>query len=116
MQIYQLKVEIKPYKPDEFIKSMNSFLPKIRKQKGCLNFNFYQDSEKENAYIVVGEWKSRQTMEKHFKTEEFVLLIGSAKILGETFEMKITEVSKTGCFELAKEQIESQRQKSPVAD
>ena len=105
MFIYQLKIEIKQYKPDEFVNSMRSFLPKICHQKGCLDFSMYQDSEKENTYIVVGEWKTRQAMEKHFKTREFELLIGAARVLGETFVMNIAEVSKTGGFQLAREQI-----------
>ena len=76
MLIYQLKIEIKPYKPDEFVNSMHSFLPKICKQKGCLDFSVYQDSYKENTYIVVGEWKTQQAMEKHFQSKEFELLRG----------------------------------------
>jgi hypothetical protein len=36
------------------------------------------------------------------------VLIGAARILGETFEMNIAEVLKTGGFKLAKEQIASQ--------
>ena len=108
MLTYQIKIKIKPYKPDEFVKSMRSFLPKICRHKGCLDFSLYQESEKENTYIVIGEWKTRQVMEKHFKTKEFELLIGAARVLGETFSMNIAEVSKTGGFELAREQIASQ--------
>jgi len=114
MLIYQLKIEVKQYKTDEFVSSMRSVLPKICKQKDCLDFNVHQDFEKENIYIVMGEWKTRQAMEKHFQTKEFELLIGAARVLGETFAMNIAEVSKTGGFELAREQIASQRQKSPV--
>ena len=116
MRIYQLKIEIKPYKPDEFVNSMRLLSPKICKQKGCLDFSVYQDSEKENTYIVVGEWQTRQAMEKHFQTQEFELLIGAATVLGKTFAMNIAEVSKTGGFELARKQIASQQRKSPVAD
>ena len=116
MLIYQLKIEIKPYKPDEFVNSMRSFLPKICKQKGCLDFSVCRDSEKENTYIVVGEWKTRQAMEKHFQTKEFELLIGAARVLGETFEMNIAEVSKTGGFELAREQIALQQRRGAAAD
>ncbi len=108
MLIYQLKIEIKPYKQDEFINSMRSFSRRICKQKGCLDFNVYQDSDKENTYILVGEWKTRQAMEKHFQTQEFELLIGAAKVLGETFKMNISEVSKTGGFEFARKQIATQ--------
>ena len=115
MLFYQIKVDIKPYKTDEFIKSMRSFSRRIRKEKGCLGYSVYRDSEKENTYSLVGEWKTRQAMEKHFRTHDFEVLIGAARVLGETFEMNLAEVSKTGGFELAREQIAS-KQKSLVAD
>jgi len=107
MLCYQLKIQIKPYKPDEFVSSMRSYLRSIRKEQGCLDFSMYRDSEKKNTYIVVGEWKTRQAMEKHFKTREFELMIGAAKVLGEAFEMNIAEVSKSGGIELARKQIAS---------
>ena len=105
MLTYQIKVEIKPYKPDEFVKSMRSLLSKIRKEKGCIGFNLYRDSDRDNSYIVVGEWKTHQAMEKHFKTQDFEVLIGATRVLCETFAMNIAEVLKTGGFELAREQI-----------
>ena len=116
MLTYQIKIALKPYKQDEFVKSIGSLSPTIRKGKGCIGFNFYGDSEKENTFIMVGEWKTRQTMEKHFQTKEFELSIGAARVLGETFEMKIAEVSKTGGFELAREQIAPQQRKRVVLD
>ena len=107
MLIYQLKIEIKPYKADEFVKSMCSFSHRIRKEKGCLGYSVYRDHENENTYSLVGEWKTLQALEKHFKTHDFEVLIGAARVLGETFKMNIAEVSKTGGFELAREQIAS---------
>ena len=105
---YQIKIVIKPYKTDEFIKSTRSFARKIRKEKGCLGYSVYRDSEKENTFSVVGKWRTRPAMEKHFKTQNFEVLIGAARVLGETFEMNIAEVLKTGDFQLAREQIASQ--------
>jgi quinol monooxygenase YgiN len=105
---YQIKIDIKQYKTDEFVESMLSFTRKILKEKGCLGYSVYRDSEKENTYSVVGEWKTRQAMEKHFKTQDFEVLIGAARVLGETFEMNLAEVLETGGFELAKKQMASQ--------
>jgi quinol monooxygenase YgiN len=87
---------------------MHDLSPKIRKQKGCLGYTVYRDSEKENTYSVIGEWKTRQAMDKHFHSPEFEVLIGAARVLGETFAMNIAEVSKKGGFELVREQIVSQ--------
>ena len=109
MLIYQLRIEIKPYKPDEFINSLRSFSRRICKQKGCLDFNVYHDSDKEKTYLVASECRNRQAMEKHFHTKEFELLIGAARVLGKTFKKNIAEVSKTGGFELAREQVVSRQ-------
>jgi quinol monooxygenase YgiN len=108
VHIYQIKIEVRQYKTDEFVKSMRSFSRRIRKEKGCLGYDVYRDFEKENTYILVGEWKTRQAMEKHFRTHDFEVLIGAARVLGETFKMNIAEVSKTGGFELARDQTKPQ--------
>ena len=92
MLLYQVKIVIKEYKTDEFVKYIHSFSRKIRKEKGCLGYSVYRDSEKENTYIVLGEWKTLHAMEAHFKTLDFEVLIGAAKVLGETFEMNIGEI------------------------
>ena len=107
MLFYQIKVVIKQYKTDEFVKSMRSFSRKIRKEKGCLGFSVYRDSEKENTFSVIGEWQTRNAMEKHFRTQDFEVLIGAARVLCETCEMNIGEVLKTGGFKLAREQMDN---------
>jgi quinol monooxygenase YgiN len=114
--LYQIKIVVKPYKTDEFVKSMRSFSRRIRKEKDCLGYSVYGDFEKENTYSVVGEWKTRQAMATHFKTLNFEALIGAARVLGETFEMNIAEILETGGFKLAREQIASQQRGSAVAD
>jgi quinol monooxygenase YgiN len=88
---------------------MHSLSRSIHKEEGCLDCCVYRDSDKESTYSMVGERKTRQAMEKHFQTQNFEVLIGAARVLGETFAMNIAEVSKTGGFELAKKQIASQR-------
>ena len=108
MLIYHLKIGVKQYKTDEFVKSMCSLSRRIRKEKGCLGFSVYRDHENENTYSLVGEWKTRRAMEKHFKTQDFEVLIGATRVLCETFAMNIAEVSKTGGFELAREHIASE--------
>jgi quinol monooxygenase YgiN len=70
---------IKPYKTDEFDTTMRSFSRKILKEKGCLGYSVYRDTEKENTYSVVGEWKTRQAMEKHFRAHDFKNLIGATR-------------------------------------
>jgi quinol monooxygenase YgiN len=109
MAIYQMKIEIKPYKSDEFNSNLRSLLPRIRQQAGCLNFGVYRDSEKRDVYYLVGEWKTRNNMDKHFGTNDFRILIGSARVLGKTFSFDIAEKTRRGSYELAKEKIDSHK-------
>jgi quinol monooxygenase YgiN len=99
--LYQIKIAIKQYKTDEFVESMRSFSRKIGKEKGCLGCSVYRDSEKENTYSLIGEWKTRPAMEKHFKTQDFEVMIGAARVLGATFDMMMAEVLESGGFELS---------------
>jgi len=105
MIIYQMKIKTKPYKSDEFRSNMRSLLPNIRKQMGCLGFSLNRDSEMDNTCSLIGEWQTRKAMEKHFGTHDFQVLIGAARVLGETFTFTIAEVLKTGGFELVREKI-----------
>ena len=116
MYTHQIKIDVRQYKTDEFVNSMSSFSHKIRKMKGCLGYDVYRDFEKENTFILVGEWKTRQAMEKHFRTLDFEVLIGAARVLGETFTMKVAEVSKTGGYEWTRELIMSGQRKSTKGD
>jgi len=106
--LYEIKIVVKQYKNDEFVEFMRTLSHNISKQKGCLAYSVYRESVNENTYSVMGKWRTRQAMDKHFKTQDFEVLIGAAKVLGETSEMNIAEVLQTGDLKLASKQIASQ--------
>jgi quinol monooxygenase YgiN len=101
MPLYQIKIIVKKYKIDEFVDSLRSLLSGFRKEKGCVDCCVYQDLDEEHAYCVVAEWETHEAMQKHFLTQKFEVLIGAAKVLGETFEMIMTEVLESRGFELS---------------
>ena len=105
MAFYQLRVVVAENKFDEFIESLFSLSSGIRKEQGCLAFSLYGDLEKKDAYSVIEEWKTRQAMEKHFKQKFFPVLIGAFSVLGEDFEMNISETLEKGSYQLAKMKI-----------
>ena len=105
MAFYKLRIVVAENKFDEFIDSLFSLSCGIRKEKGCLDFSLYRDLEKKDVYSVIGEWKTRQAMEKHFKQKFFPVLIGAAKVLSKDFEMNISETLEKGSYQLAKKKI-----------
>ena len=103
MFLYQLKLVVAEKKLDEFVDSLSFLSSAIRKEQGCLDFSLCRDLEKKNAYRVLGEWKTPQAMEAHFKRDNFAVLIGAAKVLGEDFEMSIDETLGKGGYPFAEE-------------
>ncbi|NIP24428.1 MAG: hypothetical protein GWN81_08490 [Phycisphaerae bacterium] len=105
MALYQLRIVVAENKFDEFIESLFSLSSGIRKEQGCLDFSLYKNLEKKDVYRVIGEWKTRQAMEKHFKQKFFPVLIGAVSVLGKDFEMNISETLEKGSYQLAKKKI-----------
>ena len=101
MPLYQIKIVIQEYKTDEFVDSMHSLVSGFRKEIGCLDYRVYQDLDEEQAFCIVAEWQTHETMQQHFLAQNFVVLIGAARVLGETFEMMMAEVLESGNFELS---------------
>lgn len=107
MHCCMIKISAKQYKISEYLESIHSLIPKVREQKDCISFTLYHDSKKENAYCILVEWKTRQAMERYFHSTEFGVLIGASRVLCEDFVMNIYEISKSGGFELTREQTRS---------
>ena len=105
MFFYQLKLVVAKNKLEEFVDSLGFLSSGIREEEGCLDFSFYKDLEKKDTYRVLGEWKTRQVMEAHFKREKFSVLIGAARVLGEDFKLSISENLEKGGYPFAQEKV-----------
>jgi quinol monooxygenase YgiN len=114
MFFYQIKVVIRENKVDEFVESLRPLSSGFQKKIGCVDFSLYRHTEMKNTFSVIGEWKTRQAMEKHFKDKKFEVLIGAARVLGDTFEINTGETSEKGGFQLAREKIALQPKESPM--
>jgi quinol monooxygenase YgiN len=101
MPLYQIKIVIQEYKIDEFVDNLRTLLSGFRKEKGCLDYSVYKDFDREHAFCVIAEWETHEAMQQHFLTQKFEVLIGAARVLGETFEMMMAEVLESGDFELS---------------
>jgi quinol monooxygenase YgiN len=100
MPLYQIKIVIQQYKIDEFVDSLCSLLSGFRKENGCLDYSMYQNCEEQHTFCIIAEWETHEAMQKHFLTQKFEVLVGAARVLGETFEMITAEVLESECFEL----------------
>jgi quinol monooxygenase YgiN len=111
-----LKLVVAEKKLDEFIDTLRFLSSGIREEQGCLDLSLCKDLENKDAYRVLGEWKTRQAMEAHFKREKFSVLIGAARVLGNDFEMSIGETLEKGSYQFAQEKISLDPGKGKMLD
>ena len=113
---YQLKLLISEHKIDEFMDSLGYLSGGIREEQGCLDFSLYRDLQNKDVYRVIGEWKTRRAMEAHFKRNNFGVLIGAARVLGEDFKISTGETLEKGSYSFVQEKIPLHRRKDKMLD
>jgi quinol monooxygenase YgiN len=102
MHIYQIQIELTEGKVDEFTRTLRTHWFEFLREDGCLNYYVYQRFDNKHCFCLIGEFDRYVSMENHFKTKSFGILIGAAGVLGKNYKMNLSEVSKTGGLELAK--------------
>lgn len=63
-------------KRDEYIKEINEskVLDLIRKEDGCISYNYYLDTNDNNTILLVEEWDSKDKQAIHMKQEHMKTL------------------------------------------
>jgi len=102
MHLYQIQIEIMEDKVDEFTRSLKTHWFEFLREEGCLNYYVYTQLENKNSFCLIGEFNNYGSMENHFKSKNFGILIGAAGVLGKSFKLKHSEVIKSGGLEMAK--------------
>ena len=102
MYLYQIQIEIMEDKVDEFERSLRTHWFEFLREEGCIRYNVYKQFENKNSFCLIGEFNSYGSMETHFKTKSFGILIGAAGVLGKSFKMQYSDVMKSGGMEMAK--------------
>lgn len=67
----------------ELCLTIASLLNLIRQEEGCSSYRFYRDADNKNAFVLIGEWETRDAWDHHLKSDNFAVLVGSLRLLGE---------------------------------
>jgi pentatricopeptide repeat protein len=62
-------------KAEEAIKLYEELIEKTRKEEGCISYSLFRDIEDDSILTMIEEWKSKDALDKHFKTEHFTRLV-----------------------------------------
>lgn len=52
----------------------SGILDQIRKEKGCVSYNYYEDVEDPDKLLLVEEWESEEDQQKHLQMSHMEML------------------------------------------
>lgn len=61
----------KPERREELIQLAQSLFEPSRAEKGCISYNFYEETIGENCFLFFEEWVSQEAIDEHLKTLHF---------------------------------------------
>jgi quinol monooxygenase YgiN len=95
MVILTISVNAHPNKRNELLHTFRLITDQTRQEKGCLGCRLSQDIDNENVINLEETWERRSYLDEHFRSDLFSALLGAAKLLGETHELRINDGSLT---------------------
>ena len=65
------KFEVKSNKVEKFKKETSNLIKETRKEEGNLSYELFQNTEDPTILTFIEEWKDKEALELHMKTEHF---------------------------------------------
>ena len=76
-----IKMKVPAEKRKEVLQTLKAILGPIRRERGCVSCNCYLDVEDESVLLFEEEWKTREDLENHLRSDHFGVLNGAMKLL-----------------------------------
>jgi quinol monooxygenase YgiN len=83
-----MRMRIRPENRSDLIRTVRTLAGPVGVEPGCRRFDFYTDTDNENAFALVEEWDSLQDLEEHLCKDNFRLLLTVLELSSEAPEIK----------------------------
>jgi quinol monooxygenase YgiN len=93
MIIVRITMNVLPEKQKEFRQTLLSMFELAGKEKGCLSYDVFCDMEDNHVFSLIEEWKTREDLDRHIRSERFSVLLGTKSLLAKPSEISIYTVS-----------------------
>jgi quinol monooxygenase YgiN len=93
MIIVRITMKVLPEKQKEVMQTLLSMIETARKEKGCLSYDVFWNTEGKTFFNLIEEWETREDLERYIRSERFSVLLGTKSLLAKPLEMKIHTVA-----------------------
>ena len=80
-------------KRTEIMQTLLSMIEPTENVRGCLSCHVSRDIEDKNVFSLITEWKNREDLDDHIKSDRFSVLLGTKSLLCEPHQIEIHTVS-----------------------
>ncbi len=90
-----IKMTVPAEKRKEILQTIKAILGPIRLEQGCISCNCYVDVEDERVLFIEEEWKTREDLENHLRSEHFGVLNGAMRLLRVEPDIRFNTIAST---------------------
>jgi len=112
METLNITIQVLPEKRRELMLACRSIVDQTRQKKYCQSSLIRQ--EESNAVIIMlkQSWSNWDAVKRYLQSDLFTVLLGAIKLLGQSYEIKINDVSQTD----GQKFVKSAREENPFKE
>ena len=94
-----LRIKVSSKRRQDFMNSATLILGPTRIKPGCISCRLYQDLDEPDDVFLMEEWESREKLDRHFKSEQYRIILSLMEASDQFPEIKINTISKIEALE-----------------
>ena len=95
MIVVRITMNSIPGKQLEVMQTLLSMIEPTEMEYGCLSYAGYKDIEDKNRFNLIGEWETREDLDRHIQSARFGVLLGTKSLLREPPRVEIHTISSS---------------------
>lgn len=108
----RISIHARDDKRKELLRTCRFITDRTRQEKGCKSSEFSKDKDRENTITLEQQYDRWPSLNNYFRSDHFTALLGAMKLLGESYEIRINEGSRTEGMEA----VQAARLKEDVSE
>jgi len=96
MILLKIEISVPLEKQKEFCQTASALARQIRKEEGCISHNWYHDLDNQETFLLIEQWDTNDHITTHLQSEQFGILSGALKTLGDQQSIQIKLISEGG--------------------
>lgn len=94
-----IKMKVLPRKRHELEQTLVALSERAGEDERCVSHHVFRDIKQENVYSLIEVWKRREDLKRYFRSNRFIVLVGSRTLLNLAPKIMVGEVSNPTAWE-----------------